>query len=60
MVCTPTGAKGFKRVAQTTAVVRELWLPAERRLRRLRALELLAEVWRKAQFVNGVRVPNRP
>ena len=53
-------AKRFKKVENATAVVWKLLLIAERRFRRLNAPELLAEVWQEVQFVDGVRVPDRP
>ena len=53
-------AKRFKRVENATAVIWKLLLIAERRFRRLNAPELLAEVWQEVQFVDGVRVPDRP
>ena len=53
-------AKRFKKMENATAVIWKLLLLAERRIRRLNALELLAEVWKGTQFVDGVRVPDHP
>ena len=52
-------AKRFRKVENATAVIWKLLLIAEARFQRLTAPDLLAEVWNGAQYINGVRVPDR-
>ena len=53
-------AKRFKRVDNATAVLWKMLLVAQQRFRRLNAPELMQEVHDGAQYVNGVRVEERP
>jgi transposase-like protein len=53
-------AKRFKRVDNATAVIWKMLLVAQTRFRRLNAPELLTEVYHGAQYVNGIRVQERP
>jgi len=53
-------AKRFKRVDNATAVIWKMLLVAQTRFRRLNAPELLIEVYHGAQYVNGIRVQERP
>ncbi len=48
-------AKRFKKVENATAVVFKMLLVAESQFRRLNAPELLPEVWKGVEFVDGVR-----
>ena len=48
-------AKRFKKVESATAVVWRMLLVAEKRFRKVNALELMGEVYRGAKFVNGVK-----
>jgi len=53
-------AKRFKRVENATAVIWKMLLIAEQRFRRLNAPDLMEDVFRGAQYVNGVPVSNQP
>jgi transposase-like protein len=52
-------AKRFKRVENATAVIWKMLLVAQQRFRRLNAPELMKEIYRGAEYVNGVRVQER-
>ncbi len=49
-------AKRFKKVQNATAVIWKMLLVAERAFRRLKHPELMPEVYRGAQYSDGVRV----
>ncbi len=49
-------AKRFKKVENATAVIWKMLLIAEKKFRRLHALELAREVYLGAKFVNGTRL----
>ena len=49
-------AKRFKKVNNAQAVIWKMLLVAEKRFRRLKAPELMREVYQGAQYVNGVLV----
>jgi putative transposase len=49
-------AKRFKKVENAQAVIWKMLLVAEKRFRRLRAPELMKDVFRGAKYVNGVLV----
>ena len=53
-------AKRFKRVENATAVIWKMLLVAQQRFRRLHAPALMKEVYHGADYVNGVRVHERP
>jgi transposase-like protein len=53
-------AKRFKKVSNATAVIWKMLLVAQQRFRRLNAPELMKEVYHGAEYVNGVRVHERP
>lgn len=53
-------AKRFKKVRQAQAVVWKMLLVAEKRFRRLKAPELMKEVYRGAQFIDGIPVTQTP
>ena len=53
-------AKRFKKVDNATAVIWKMLMVAQQRFRRLNAPELLKEVYHGAEYVNGVRVLERP
>ena len=48
-------AKRYKRVDRATAVIWKMLLVAERRFHRLKASELLRDVYVGVMYVNGVR-----
>lgn len=49
-------AKRFKKVENATAVIWKMMLVAEKRFRKLNAPELLQEVYRGVEFVDGVAI----
>jgi hypothetical protein len=49
-------AKRYKRVDRATAVIWKMLMIAEKRFRRLKAPELMMEVYNGAQYVDGLRV----
>ena len=53
-------AKRFKKVSQAQAVVWKMLLVAEKRFRRLKAPELMKEVYRGVQFIDGTPVTQSP
>ena len=53
-------AKRFKKVHNATAVLWKMLLVAQQRFRRLTAPELMTEVHVGVQYINGVRVQERP
>ena len=53
-------AKRFKKARNATAVLWKMLLVAQQRFRRLTALELMTEAHDGVQYVNGVRVQERP
>ena len=57
---TAGAAERFQRAEKATAVLWKLLLLAERRFRRLNVPQVLVEVRQRAEFDDGVRVPDRP
>ena len=53
-------AKRFKKVENAQAVIWKMLLVAEQRFRRLKAPELMKDVYRGAEYVNGVLVTQAP
>ena len=53
-------AKRFKKVENAQAVIWKMLLVAEKRFRRLKAPELMKDVYQGAQYVNGVPVNQAP
>ena len=51
-------ARRFKKVANARAVIWKMLMVAEKRFRRLKAPELMKEVYQGAKYVNGVPVQN--
>ena len=51
-------ARRFKKVANARAVIWKMLIVAEKRFRRLKAPELMKEVYQGAKYVNGVPVQN--
>ncbi|MFQ5918112.1 MAG: IS256 family transposase [Candidatus Binatia bacterium] len=49
-------AKRYKRVDRATAVIWKMLMVAEKRFRRLRAPELMMDVYHGAQYVDGIRL----
>lgn len=52
-------AKRFKKVTSATAIIWKMLMVTEKRFRKLRSPELLREVHRGIEYVNGVRVNQR-
>ena len=48
-------AKRYKRVDRATAVIWKMLMVAEKRFRRLKASELMRDLYDGAQYVDGVR-----
>ncbi|MDP7226463.1 MAG: IS256 family transposase, partial [SAR202 cluster bacterium] len=48
-------AKRYKRVDRATAVIWKMLMIAEKRFRRLKAPEMMREVYNGAQYVDGLR-----
>jgi transposase-like protein len=53
-------AKRFKKVSNATAVIWKMLMVVQQRFWRLNAPELMKEVYHGAEYVNGVRVHERP
>ena len=53
-------AKRFKKVENAQAVIWKMLLVAEKRFRRLKAPELMKDVYQGAEYVNGVLVTQAP
>ena len=53
-------AKRFKKVENAQAVIWKMLLVAEQRFRRLKAPELMKDVYQGAKYVNGVPVNQVP
>ena len=51
-------ARRFKKVANARAVIWKMLIVAEKRFRRLKAPELMKEIYQGAKYVNGVPVQN--
>ena len=58
--CERTSAKRFKKVENAQAVIWKMLLVAEQRFRRLKAPELMKDVYQGAKYVNGVPVNQVP
>ena len=52
-------ARRFKKIENALAVIWKMMLVAERRFRRLRAPELMKDVYQGVKYVNGVRTTGR-
>ena len=53
-------AKRFKKVENAQALIWKMLLVAEKRFRRLKAPELMKDVYQGAEYVNGVLVNQAP
>ena len=58
--CERDAAKRFKKVENAQAVIWKMLLVAEKRFRRLKAPELMKDVYQGAEYVNGVLVNSSP
>ena len=52
-------AKRFKKIENALTVIWKMMLVAEKRFRRLRAPELMRDVYQGVKYVNGVRTTGR-
>ena len=54
------GPKRFKKVENAQALIWKMLLVAEKRFRRLKAPELMKDVYQGAEYVNGILVNQAP